>query len=88
MSAAGLQVIRMLPTAPISNEQLESLKAHLKEALKEKEVLDINEVGEMLGIGATKMYSIPKSVIPYHKLEGIKKRFYLRSELIDIIKKS
>lgn len=87
MTAQALSVA-FTPEGPWTNEQLAAFNKALETWHKAKEVMNMAEMADFVGIGQTKLYSIPKEVFPYHTLPGIKRRFYLRSEIIEKIRKS
>lgn len=86
MSARGLQVT-MTPEGTLSIVDLDTLILAVRERVV-KEVLHVEEAAELLGISKSTLYRIPKESLPYHYLKGLEGRLYLRSEIIEKIRKS
>lgn len=78
-------IIQMLPEGRYSNKDLERLANELASYLSAPEVMRTKQAAVFLNIGKTKMYEM--DMIPSHRLPGISGKFYLKSELIDYIKK-
>ena len=66
-------------------KDLNTLLIALERFTAQNEIMRTKEAAKFLGIGKTKMYQMDQ--IPSHKLPGIAGKFYLKSELIDFIKK-
>lgn len=81
-------VIQMQPEGMFSVKDLDTFLFELERRWKVKEVMHVKECADYLGISVSKLYRLPKSVLPYHQLEGLEGRLYLRSEVIEYIKKS
>ena len=79
-------VIQMQPEGMFSIKDLDKFLFELERRWRSKDILHHDEAAEYLGISSSKLYRIPKSVLPYHEVEGLKGRLYLKSELIDKIK--
>ncbi len=75
----------MLPDGRYSNPDLEKLANELIQYVQYPDVMRSKEAAKFLGIGKTKIYQMDR--IPSHKLPGIVGKFYLKSELIEFIKK-
>lgn len=56
----------------------------LKRLVESKEVMHAKEAAAFMGIGMTSLY---KCQAPFHQIKGIAGLIYLRSELIEVIKK-
>ena len=84
---SGLQVA-MIPEGKYSQTELGTLITELERFYKGKEVMHTKEAAAFLGIGVTTLYRIPKTSLPYHKIEGLEGRLYLRSELLHSIRNS
>ena len=78
-------IIQMLPDGRYSNPDLEKLANELIQYVQYPDVMRSKEAAKFLGIGKTKIYQMDR--IPSHKLPGIVGKFYLKSELIEFIKK-
>lgn len=78
-------IIQMKPTGHYSNPDLERLASELRDYVTFPDVMRTKEAAKFLGIGKTKMYQMDR--IPSHQLPGISGKFYLKSELIEFIKK-
>lgn len=81
-------VIQMLPHGQYSPIDLDKFLVELELRFKQKEVLHTKEAAAFLGVAERTLYRLPKETVPYHKIEGLEGRLYLRSELIDLIRKS
>ena len=66
-------------------KDLNTLVVALKRFGESKEVMHTKEAAAFLGISVSKLYRMKN--LPYHRLEGLEGRLFLRSELIDYIKK-
>lgn len=78
-------IIQMIPDGRYSNPDLERLANELREYVSWPEVMRTKQAAQFLGIGKTKMYQMDR--IPSHQLPDIAGKFYLKSELIEYIKK-
>lgn len=78
-------VIHMKPEGRYSDKDLERLVEEMREVVKQKEIMRHKEAAAFIGISTAKLY---RSGFPYHRVEGMEGRFYLKSELIEYIKKS
>lgn len=78
-------VIQMRPEGQYTNKDLERLVAELREFFQQQEVMFTKDAASFLGISANKLYQMPS--VPSHRMPGIAGRVYLRSELIDYIKR-
>lgn len=76
------------PEGQWTDEQFATFMMGLETWYKAKEVMDIEEMAKFVGIGQTKLYSLGPDVFPFHKIPGIKKRFYIKSEVMAKIKGS
>lgn len=76
--------VRFIPEGTFSNKDLHRLLVELSAFLDQKEVMHVKEAAAFLGISRSTLY---RTNIPYHTLEGMEGRLYLKSELIDFIKK-
>lgn len=76
-------VIIMKPEGRFTNHDLELLLSEMREfVMREKEVMHVKEVAALLGVTERTVYT----TVPSHKVPGLG-RVYLRSEIIDYIKK-
>lgn len=78
-------VIQLKPEGRYTNADLERLANELIEYVRYPDVMRTKQAAEFLGIGKTKMYQMDR--IPSHNIPGITGKFYLKSELIEFIKK-
>lgn len=78
-------VIQMLPEGRYSSKDIERLADELIQYVSYPDVMRTKQAAQFLGIGKTKMYQLDR--IPSHKLPGIAGKFYLKSELLEFIKK-
>jgi hypothetical protein len=78
-------VIQMRPEGQYTNKDLEKLLIELREVIQQQEVMHSQEAAKFLGISVGKLYRM--SNIPHHRVEGIGGKLFLRSELIDFIKR-
>ena len=79
-------VIQMRPDGRYQNQDLQRLVEELAEVVKQQEVMRTKEAAAFLGISQSQLYRI-QSCLPSHQVPGIAGRIFLRSELIDFIKK-
>ena len=77
-------VIQMLPEGRYTSKDLERLANELIEYVKYPDVMHTKEAAAFLDVSQAQLYRTPN--IPSHKIPGIG-RVYLKSELIDYIKK-
>lgn len=68
-----------------SNQDLERLAKALRNYLGFPEVMWTQQAAEFLDISKAKLYQLDR--IPSHQIPGISGRVYLKSELIEYIKK-
>lgn len=80
--------IQLVPEGQFSNKDLDAFLFELERRWKSKEILHVQEAADYLGISKSKLYRMPKEVFPYHEVEGMAGRLYLKSELLNAIKKS
>lgn len=89
---SGLQV-HMVPNNSILSEvELDkiilALQARVGHHLEEK-IMHRKDVAAFLGIGTRQVDKLSNAgKLPYHRLDGLAAKLYLRSELIQLIKKS
>lgn len=78
-------LIQMIPDGRYSNPDLERLANELREYVSWPEVMHTKEAAKFLGISESKLYRV--DTIPSHKVPGLSQKVYLKSELIEYIKK-
>lgn len=78
-------VIQMKPEGRYLNADLERLANELADYLGFPEVMDTQTAARFLGISASKLYRIDK--VPSHRMPELRGKIYLKSELIEYIKK-
>lgn len=78
--------IQMVPDTGFSIKDLDTLIHALETRVKAREIMHIKEAAEYLGLSESRLYRIPKQVIPYHEIPGIRGRFYIREEIKNKIK--
>lgn len=78
-------VIQMKAEGRYSNPDLERMANELTDYLAVPEVMDTQTAATFLGISASKLYRMDN--VPSHKVPGLKGKRYLKSELINHIKK-
>lgn len=77
-------VIQLNPTGRYSHQELETFVSEIRTYVeREKEVMHAKEVAAFLGVSERTVF---RSELPFHKVKGFG-RIYLRSEVIDFIKK-
>lgn len=79
-------IIQLKPEGQFINKDLERLLIELREIAHAPEVMDTQQAAAFLGISASKLYRMDN--IPSHRVPKISGKVFLRSELIDYIKKS
>lgn len=78
-------VIQMKPAGQYSNQDLERLANELRDYVSFPDVLHQQDAANFLGISYSKLRRMDN--VPSHKLPGLSGRIYLKSELIDFIKR-
>ena len=78
-------IIQLKPEGRYSNPDLERLANELIEYVSYPEVMRTQQAAKFLGICRSKLYQMDR--VPSHKLPDIAGKFYLKSELIEFIKK-
>ena len=66
-------------------QELDILLMALETRLKAKECMSPKEAAKYCGISVSSLY---KSSLPFHRIPGLGGRVYLRSELVETIRKS
>lgn len=64
---------------------LKTLIIAIERFMESKEVMHTQEAADFLGISASKLYRMDN--VPHHKVPGFSGKVFLRSELIDYIKR-
>lgn len=78
-------VIQLKPEGRFSNKDLEALATELRDCLGFPEVLHQQDAARFLGISYSKLRRLDR--VPAHKIPGLKGTIYLKSELLEFIKK-
>lgn len=78
-------VLQMKPDGCYQDKDLERLSGELREYLEFPEVMWTDQAAKFLGISRNKLYQMDR--LPSHQIPDIIGRVYLRSELIEYIKK-
>lgn len=82
-------VVNLIPDGYFSNKDLERLLIELHKVVQQKEVLRIEDAAEFLSCSVRKINHLCQhDKLPYHRIDGLSGKVFLRSELIDFIKKS
>lgn len=76
--------IHFTPEGAFSNKDLHRLLIELRAFMDHKEVMHTKEAAAFLGVSRSTLY---RTKCPYHTLEGMEGRLYLKDELIDFIRK-
>lgn len=79
--------VEFIPNGQWSVKDLDTLILALETRVKAKEVMHAKEAAAFIGISLRKLYEIPKEVFPFHEVPGLKGRLYLRSELIEKVRR-
>ena len=82
-------VINMVPDGQWPATELDKL-IHALEAriLETREVLRIEQMTEFFGVSRKTVDNMCRRGLPFHRVPGLNGKVFLRSELIDYIKKS
>lgn len=87
MTALTAQV-NFIPAGQYSPVDLDRFLFELEARFKQKEVMRIEQAAEFLSCSVSKMYELCRNdKIPSHRVDGIGGRLFLKSELLDFIKK-
>lgn len=79
----------MFPEGYFQNKDLERLLIELGRIIPQKEVLRIEDAAELMRCSVRKVNHLCQhGKIPYHRVDGLGGKIFLRSELIEWIKKS
>lgn len=77
--------VQFIPEGTYSIKDLDTLIIALETRIHAREVMHTQQAADFLGISKQTLY---RSKFPFHKVEGLEGRLYLRTELIERIKKS
>jgi predicted XRE-type DNA-binding protein len=81
-------VLQMIPDGQYSNKDLERLVIELTGVIKQTEVMHRKQAAEFLGIAQRTLDKmVQESKVPFHRPEGFGGPVFLRSELIEHIRK-
>jgi hypothetical protein len=75
----------MNPEGMFSIKDLDRFLFEAERRFKQKEVMNPKEAAQFIGVSVATLY---KSEVPFHKIPGIDRRLYLKSEIIQVIKSS
>lgn len=70
-----------------SAKDIDRLFAALEKRIQAREVLRIEQAAEFLGVSRKTLDNLCRAGMPYHRLDGLGTKLFLRSELIDYIKR-
>lgn len=78
----------LVPDEYYSAKDIDRLFSALEKRLEAKEVLRIDDAAKFLSCSVRKINDMCQhDKIPYHRIDGLAGKIFLRSELIDFIKK-
>jgi hypothetical protein len=81
--------VRFIPEGQFSNNDLAAFVKELEAFYKGKEVMHRSDAAIFLGVSERTIDRLSLSgAIPYHTIQGLHGKLYLRSELIEVIKNS
>lgn len=80
-------VIRMEPDSPYPSQDMDRLIAAMENRLAAREVMRIEDALAFLNVTRSTLDRMVKKGLPYHTVPGLGGKLFLRSELIDYIKK-
>ena len=80
--------VNFIPDGQYSPIDLDKFLFELEARFKQKEVMKIEQAAEFLTCSSSKIHELcRKDKIPYHRVDGIGGKLFLRSELIEYVKK-
>jgi predicted DNA-binding transcriptional regulator AlpA len=83
------KTVQFVPEGQFSTKDLDVFLRELEIRFKHKEVMHRKEVSEFMGLSERTVDRLSKpGGLPFHTIEGLSGKLYLRSELIEHIKKS
>jgi hypothetical protein len=89
---SGLQIHMSSNDSPIPDKDIDRIIVALQDRmqhLNEEKVMRRKDAASFLGLHERTLDRLSNSgSIPYHRLDGLSDKLYLRSELIHLIKKS
>lgn len=79
------KTIQLVPAGQFSIKDLDKFLFELELRFKQKEVMHRKEAAAFIGVNVR---TLDRSNIPYHTVEGLSGKLYLRSEMLEHIKNS
>lgn len=81
--------VHFVPDGQYSKIDLDRFLFELESRFKQKEVMHRKEAAAFLGISTRQLDSLCSlGSIKYHRIEGLSGKIFLRSELLDTVKRS
>jgi hypothetical protein len=79
--------VQMVPESQFHDKDLERLLSELR-GVVQRDVMRIEQAAAYLAVSITTLHLMCRKGLPYHRVDGLGGKIFLRSELIDYIKKS
>lgn len=81
--SAGLQ-IQMAPPTPFTIQELDTLLVALESRVKAKEIMQRQDLALYLGVS---LRTVDRSTLPFHYIPGTNIKVWIRSQVLEAIKK-
>lgn len=83
------KTVQFVPEGQFSTKDLDIFLRELDMRFKQKEVMHRKEVADYMGLSERTVDRLSKpGGLPFHTIEGLSGKLYLRQEIIDYIKRS
>jgi excisionase family DNA binding protein len=82
-------VIKLHPEGQYSSKDIDALIHAIETRVQAREVMRIEQAADFLSVSRRKLDDLCRSgKMPFHRIEGLGGKIFLRSELIEYVKKS